>query len=180
MQKILSLGIVLALLFVPMACGPLDEPAQSTVAITSNVKFNACGQANYTRVAPNFCANDNFASVGLTSDNTCRSIGASSWPTGTTAVLLAVQHTFWSAAAVATRQIDTSFFTDSGCTVSAGRQMSVRTREWVALALAAMFDYNYSDALFRVNTTQTQIWYKSLLTLCVNCSVAIQVTGYYD
>jgi hypothetical protein len=180
MRKLLSGLLFIALcLAYPLAV----KQSQATVTITPNVRFDACAQANYTRIAPNFCSNDNsVASIGLISDATCRSIGAGSVPAGSTAILLGAQQFIFSANAVALREINTTFWQDSGCTVSAGRQMRLQAREWVALAAVTMLNIDHSSTMERVAVASgaTQIWYKSTLTLCVNCGIGVSVLGYYD
>lgn len=179
MTRLLSL---MFMCLVCAACGPLDDKADSTVSISTSLKMDACN-AGYTRIAPNYCLNVGNGFVALTTTNVCFGLNGTGGlvvPSQATAVEIGVFPLFQSAAAILTRQMDVTWWADSGCTVVSGiGTTSFSSREWVALAAAAYDRRNHFR--FIANTPLGNVWYKAqLVTACVGCTMNVTVLGYYD
>lgn len=127
--SLLALGIALA------ACGPMDDVAESTVSLSTNVRTDACSDANYTRTMPGYCSRTatgvNFA---LTLDSTCRVVALSPSTIPSDARQILVKNTIVvnSNNAIALRGVIVTFHTDAGCTVAQSWGPSVFIREFVA------------------------------------------------
>jgi len=179
MRPLLLVGCFLVL-FGLNACGPLDDPANSTVSISNNVRSDACEAVGYTRTAPNFCRSNSVAQGGLIADNTCRAV-ATGIPASSTYIVLNTTVILLSNNAVANRTLQVIFYTENTCTFLASGALFWQVREFVATAAGTSIfrAQPFYLSAFK-NGTDTNIYYVATLTTCPNCGATVGFVGYYD
>lgn len=169
--------------FVFFACGPLpqEQEAESAVGITAPDGYSISCATNFSRTTPHLCIKTTVPSSSvLTLDNTCRNVDlvATHGYVATGKARLGYSVSILSANAVAVREVNTIFYTDSGCTVQSNLpQFLFRAYEQVALTAREIFLYQVTPFDITTNASGV-IYYKG--TACASCSGIIYGLGYYD
>lgn len=171
------------LLLLVLACGPLpqEDQAESNVGITAPDGYSIACATNFSRSTPHWCLKTTVpSSTVLTLDNTCRSVNlvTSHGFVATGKARLGYSVSIVSANAVAVREVNTIFYTDSSCVTQANMpQFLFRVYEQVALTAREIF--SFQPMPFDVTTNSTGVlYYKG--TACVSCSGIIYGLGYFD
>ncbi len=178
MLTVISLALVIA-------CGPaVDQPAESTVNLTAPDGYAVQCATNFIRTVPHYCV---YTGVGVTFtsgtvDNTCRSVDwvtTASIPSSTKVVNLIQRITVGQGNAVATRQLNVSYFNSTTCNVSFIQSSTVNViREQTAQAAGPLGQMNIAQDVILVNGLMYYLAQSA--DGSSNHAIAWQLLGYYD
>lgn len=179
MLRFLLTSFLLPVLVLLSGCGPFDETAESTVAITPNVKTDACA-TNYTRMGPNFC----MASTAFVDSHTVVSFGScqthtpTSLPAGARYVMVNLDlRVRGSSVAGTDRGRTVNIYFNTTCTNFYGL-FSLEGREQSAVTSVQTIVANSSVQIWPlVNGT---IRYNAGNSTALNGNTSWTILGYYD
>ena len=179
-----SLALCLLLL---AGWGPMEpESAQATVAITPNVKTDACA-SGYIRVTPNMCQVSNwsgtFISIGIADHGLCKDLDISlTVPSTTRAAIVIVRYIITTRNAVESKGVNVRFSSNSSCSTNV---LELRYRAYEETAKVAGSDLSQGASQFTVPVTNGHIYIQPTFIQQSTDSVQgylVQVLtiGYYD
>lgn len=175
----LLIGLVL---FVLLACGPLDDPAQSTVSITPNLKYSTC-ITNYTRRFPNFCQANSSSLEQWTVTISGSTIHVlTSPPSSAVLVELKVQSQIFSSNVVNLKTVSAQQCSTQSCVTTAGSHDAI-IREFVATVAGTQIyqtDFTIRTPIIVVASSPSIVSKEVFINAANGSNITYFVMGYYD